>query len=188
MDATRKQERDEFTFALCKLLFEKMERKRDKKRKAESWEDTNLIFTSTPRKKGVLIIVLKVDMVSGHVAKGKMKMLTIEARKAEKIEKILKDVKSFIGCKRDIDILQCVYIDEKGISVNNCETAITRLWDASVIVKGKGHALIPFEFLLYLLGGFKTFKGTKLHGLKGQRVKITITPIVYKPNEYQRGM
>ena len=126
-------------------------------------------------------------MVSGHVAKGKMKMLTIEARKAEKIEKILKDVKSFIGCKRDIDILQCVYIDEKGISVNNCQTAITRLWDASVIVKGKGHALIPFEFLLYLLGGFKTFKGTKLHGLKGQRVKITVTPIVYKPNEYHKG-
>ena len=105
----------------------------------------------------MLIIVLKVDMVSGHVAKGKMKMLTIEARKAEKIEKILKDVKSFIGCKRDIDILQCVYIDEKGISVNNCETAITRLWDANVNIKGEGHALINFEILSYLIGGFQNF-------------------------------
>ena len=109
-------------------------------------------------------------------------MLTIETRKGKYIHNMLKDVKEFVDNKYSLDILQCVYVDEKGISACNLTDGkrITRLWDHSIKVTGKAHALIPYEVLRNITGAAKTVRGIKAYGLANDRVIIKIQSIPYR--------
>lgn len=98
-------------------------------------------------------------------------MLRIRARKAEKIGRHLQDVKTFVGTTHQLDILQTVYIDEKGISANNIDGAVTRMWDEGVSVHGQGHVCINFRKFVRLFNG----RYKNCEGLKGYPVEVTIT-------------